>query len=70
MSGILNGYLPMLKGVLEAIKIELGSEGETIQSIIQTGGESKNFLMDEAIIDSTLTLEGLALACIGKQANW
>jgi len=69
MSGILHGYLPMLHGIMEAIKVELGNEGETIQSVIQTGGESKNFLMDEAIIDSTLTLDGLALACLADQAN-
>jgi type III pantothenate kinase len=69
MSGILHGYLPMLHGILEAIKVELGNEGETIQSVIQTGGESNNFLMDGAIIDSTLTLDGLALACLADQAN-
>jgi type III pantothenate kinase len=69
MSGILHGYLPMLHGVLEAIKVELGKEDETIQSVIQTGGESKNFLIEGAIIDSTLTLDGLALACLADQAN-
>jgi type III pantothenate kinase len=69
MSGILHGYLPMLLGILEAIKVELGNEGEIIQSVIQTGGESKNFLIEGAIIDSTLTLDGLALACLADQAN-
>ena len=69
ISGVKNGYLPMLNGVLKAVRTELEEKGETIKSIIQTGGESKNFQIDGAIIHPSLTLEGLALAFIEQQSR-
>jgi pantothenate kinase type III len=59
----------MIQGVLGAIKSELEQEGEILQSVVQTGGESKNFHVKEAIIHPNLTLEGLALAFLEQQAD-
>jgi len=69
VSGIIHGYLPMIQGVLGAIKSELEQEGEILQSVVQTGGESKNFHLEGATIHPNLTLEGLALACLEQQAS-
>lgn len=68
-SGIINGYLPMIQGVLNSIKKELDQTGQKIKSVVQTGGESKNFHIKEATIHPNLTLEGLALACLEQQAD-
>jgi len=67
-SGIINGYVPMIQGVLCAIERELEQEGKVLETVVQTGGESKNFHMKGATIHPNLTLEGLALACLEQQA--
>ena len=69
MSGIQHGYVPMLEGVIRSISIELENNGESIASVIQTGGEAKNFPMDRAILAPSLTLEGLALAYFDQQSE-
>ena len=67
MSGLCHGYLPMLHGILHSINLELEKNGEKILSIVQTGGEAKNFLLERALIHNSLTLEGLAFACLDQQ---
>lgn len=67
MSGLCHGYLPMLNGILQKISQEIRNSGEIVRSVIQTGGEARNFLVNGAIVDDSLTLEGLALASIDQQ---
>ena len=69
ISGLSHGYLPMLKGILRSISNDIELRGEKIASTIQTGGESKNFLLEGAIVNHTLTLEGLALAWHDKHSQ-
>ena len=69
ISGLSHGYLPMLKGILRSISNDIELRGEKIASIIQTGGESKNFLLEGAIVNNSLTLEGLALAWHDKHSQ-
>ena len=68
LSGIRHGYVPMLEGVLRSLSQELVNNGESIASVVQTGGEAKNFSMECAILDPSLTLEGLALAYFDQQS--
>lgn len=68
MSGLYHGYLPMLNAILKEIVEELKSIGEAVKTVVQTGGEAKNYLISGAKIHPSLTLDGLALACIGEQA--
>ena len=69
MSGLCYGYLPMLNGILEEIIIEFKKKGEVVRSIVQTGGEAKNYSISKANIHNSLTLEGLALAFIDEQTR-
>ena len=66
LSGICHGYTPMLKGILNSIIEEIEKHGEIVQSILQTGGEARNFFINGATLDNSLTLEGLALACLDQ----
>ena len=69
MSGLCYGYLPMLNGILEEIINEFKKKGEVVRSIVQTGGEAKNYSISKANIHNSLTLEGLALAFIDEQTR-
>jgi len=67
LSGLQFGYLPMLKGILDSIAKEICSSQKRRISVIQTGGECERFLMEDAILDKALTLEGLAMAYFDQQ---
>jgi len=68
-SGINHGYLPMIEGIKEAICTELSDTGKSLKTIIQTGGESVNFPIDDAYQLSNLTMEGLALSFQNKEGD-
>ena len=67
LSGLQFGYLPMLQGILDSITQEICPSGKKRVSVIQTGGECERFLMEDAILNKALTLEGLAMAYFDQQ---
>ena len=67
LSGLKFGYLPMLKGILYSITKAICLSEKRRISVIQTGGESERFLMEGAILDKALTLDGLAMAYLDQQ---
>lgn len=67
LSGLKFGYLPMLTGILDSITQEICPSGEKRISVIQTGGECERFLLEDAILNKALTLEGLAMAYFDQQ---
>ncbi len=69
MSGLCYGYMPMLNGIIQAISKEITISSQSSLSIIQTGGEAKNFLVRGSILHNSLTLEGLALAYLNEQSQ-
>ncbi len=62
LSGVKNGYVPMLEGIVKSIEKELLHFESDSYSLIQTGGQSQRFPLAGAIQDPLLTMKGIRLA--------